>query len=296
MTIVYQSAAEVLKKFPRDSPQTTLLIKIGQGLIAMEVKYATFFGEEGGKKVFHTADSEEILKEKLSTRDNERKGLSVRLTEKLLDDLNAPEPEEQPDLYMFNHTPFPVFARLKLEAQADISLMGLTKVIDSKDPVSMEELQFPGIEQWKMFYERLKPVCVAACTNGHVMSFDTLCNFMREDGWDREECPNIIKVKCPTCRKRFEIHDMVPALCSIFIPLAEAESEKAAENKTKEDRIQTYFSTIDDEDDEDLEELREMVRREERETTEEEDDEEEDDDYEPDEDDDDDDISLEEEN
>jgi hypothetical protein len=290
-----QTAAEVLKNFPRDSPQVTLMTKIGQGLIAMDVGYATFYGEEGGKKVFHTAETEELLREQFMNKDIFLKGVSVKLTEKLLDDLNAPEPEQQPDLYMFNHTPFPVFARLKMEPQADISLMGLTKVIDSKDPVSMEDLQFPGIEQWKMFYERLKPVCVAACTNGHAMSFDTLCNFMREDGWDREECPNIIKVKCPTCRKRFEIHDMVPALCSIFMPLAEAESEKAAENKTKEDRIQTYFSTIDDEDDEDLEELREMVRREEQETTEEDD--EEDEEYEPEEDDEDDEYtSLEEEN
>lgn len=283
---VFTSARDILKKFPKESDQVSLMIKIGQGLLAMEVKYATFFGEENSKKVFHVAQTEEELREKFNTK-SIFKGLSVQLSEKLLEELTTPEPESQPDLYMFNHTPFPVFARLKMDPQADTYLMGLTKVMDTKDPVSMEDLQFPGIDQWKMFYDRLKPVCVAACTNGHAMSFDTMCNFMREDGWDREECHNIVKVKCPTCRKRFEIHEMLPMLCSVFIPLAEAESEKAADKRSKEDKIQTYFSTFDDEeDDEELEELRMMVRREEEETTGEgDDDEEEDDDYDPDEDD-----------
>jgi hypothetical protein len=295
---VFTSARDILKKFPKESAQVSLMNKIGQGLLAMEVKYATFFGEENSKKIFHVAQTEEELGEKFNNRENTMEGLSVRLTERLMEELTTQEPEPQPDLYMFNNTPFPVFARLKMDPQTDTPLMGLTKVIDTKDSVSMEELQFPGIDQWKMFYERLKPICVAACSNGHAVSFDTLCNFMREDGWDREECHNIIKVKCPTCRKRFEIHDMVPMLCSIFIPLAEAESERAAEKRSKEDNIQTYFSTFDDEDDdEELEELRMMVRREEDETTGEEDDEEEDDDYDPDEDDEEDeDTSLEDEN
>jgi hypothetical protein len=279
MLTIFQSAQAILKNFDRKSKQVTTLLKYGYGLLAMDIKFIFVLDNTSTEKSFYTADTLELLQEKFSNLNLETEPLAVEMSEKLLDGLKAPPA----DLYMFNNSPFPVFSRLAFEGPIETSLMGLTKVIDTKDPVSMEEIQFVGVDAWKAFYERLKPICVAACPNGHALSFDTLCNFYREDGWDQEELTKIVKVKCPASRKRFEIHDVVPQLCSVFSYLSEEESERAAEKKTKEDRIQTYFSTIEDEsDDEDLEELRMMMRREEEEDeTDDQDDMSEDDDYQP---------------
>jgi hypothetical protein len=263
--MIYESVPQIIKKFPRGSPTLNTLIRLGPGLVAMNVKYLTIEGET----LHHTAETPEEL-------NVVQNGLSVHLSRDLLSQLEQPR-----DMYMFDHAPFPVFAHMSMTERVD-SLMGLTKIIDTKDPVSMDELQFPTIDKWKGFYEALKPMCVAVCSNGHGMSFDTVCNFMRDDGWDPEECHELVKIKCPACRKRFLIHNMLPMLCAVFMPFSEAESEKAAESRKKKDTIRTYFSTLDDEDeDEELEDLRRLVQREEAEEAEDEAEDEEDGDYVP---------------
>lgn len=192
--------------------------------------------------------------------------LRVELSSSILEELGnykKPTPKKTPSTYMFVNTPFPVFAPLTLEGEVDPHLSGLMKVIDKRDPVSLEELTFVDAEFWKGLYEKLKNVCVDVCPNGHALSFDTLCNFMSDDGWSMEEICELCKVKCPCCRKRFQIHDTLPMLCGFFIPVVQSEKEKTEKERSKPDNIQTYFSTLDDEEDEELEEVRRMVASEE---------------------------------
>ena len=202
------------------------------------------------------------------TEDHQKEeGLKVELSEAMLEELKnyqkpAP-PKKLPSTYMFTGTPFPVFAKMLFEKEVDPNLSGLIKVIDTKDPVSLEELTFVDAEFWKEMYEKLKNICVDVCPNGHALSFDTLCNFMNDDGWTYDQVGEICKVKCPCCRKRFQIHDTLPLLCNFFTPIVEAETAKADKDRSKEDNISTYFSTMDDEDDDDLEEVRRMVENEE---------------------------------
>jgi len=192
----------------------------------------------------------------------EEGGLKVELSEEMLEELKnyqkpAP-PKKLPSTYMFTNTPFPVFAKMLFEKEVDHHLSGLMKVIDTKDPVSLEELTFVDAEFWKEMYDKFKNICVDVCPNGHALSFDTLCNFMNDDGWTYDQVGEICKVKCPCCRKRFQIHDTLPLLCNFFTPIVEAETTKTSDDAT-------YFSTMDDEDDDDIEEVRRMVENEEEE-------------------------------
>lgn len=193
-------------------------------------------------------------------------GLKVQLSEKLLEELKTikkPSKKSKEDMYMFSNAPYPVFSKLSFDREIDSNLMGLIKVIDTSDPATMEDLGFVDDNFWKTCYAHLKNTCMGVCPNGHGISFESLCNFMKDDGWDSTEIGNLIKVKCPCCRKRYLIHDTVPHLCAFFIPVVEALLEKEDNQRSKEDNITTYFSTLDDED-EDIQDLRQMVRDEEQ--------------------------------
>jgi hypothetical protein len=188
--------------------------------------------------------------------------LKVELSEEMLNYLReykTEQPKPTSSLYMVESSPFPVFIRTTLDPSVDHRLMGLSRVIDTRDPVTMEELSFHDATFWKNIYNQLRNACVDVCPRGHVVSFETLCSFMNDDGWSHDEAGNITKVKCPCCRMRFPIHDTLPLLCNFFAPIVEADKQNTDKNrKTKDDQIGTYFSTEDDED-EDLEELRRLV-------------------------------------
>lgn len=223
----------------------------------------------------HQGKLTEMLKE-LATESSTDPGLRVELSETMLDFLREYQPKRSKTvegLYMIESSPFPVFVKTTLDPSVDCKLMGLSKVIDTRDPVSMEELSFVDSTFWKNIYGMLRTVCVDVCPRGHAVSFETLCSFMNDDGWSHDEAGNIVKVKCPCCRMRFRIHDTVPLLCNFFVPIIEAEQMDTNKNrKTKDDQIETYFSTEDDED-EDLVELRALVLNQTREQDSAEDDE-----------------------
>jgi hypothetical protein len=102
---------------------------------------------------------------------------------------------------------------------------------------------------------------------------------MKEDDWEPEQCGDLVKVKCPACRRRYPIHDTVPLLAYVFKSIAQLDADKEAAKRTKDDKIQTYFSTYEDEeDDQEIQDLRRMVQREEQGND---DDESEDEDFEP---------------
>lgn len=211
-------------------------------------------------------------------------GLRVEISERLLEELKTikkPVKKAKEDLYMFSNAPYPVFAKMSFDREIDSNLMGLVKVIDQTDPATMEELSFVDDKFWKTSYEHLKNTCMGVCPNGHAISFESLCNFMKDDGWEAQEVGNLIKVKCPCCRKRYLIHETVPHLCAFFIPVVEAMVEKEDNQRSKEDNISTYFSTLDDEDEE-IQDIRQMLRNEEEAANEEDSDDsdEEDPDYE----------------
>jgi hypothetical protein len=232
--MIRDSASGILKDFNSESEEVSTLLGLGPGLLAASVEYVTI----SGKRVVHTSDKEELLK-------REEGALSVKLSEYLLSQLT---PASQ--LYMLEQTTFPVFAHLDIPRDI-ASLLEFTRVIDTKDPVSMDELKFPTIKEWKTIFDMLRPLCVAVCVNGHGLSFDTLCEFMRDDGWGQDDCCELSKVKCPVCRTRSPIHSIIPTLCSVFVSFAEEEAEKAAETPPKNDKIRTYFSTFSEEDEDD---------------------------------------------
>lgn len=260
-------------KIPRESKLFEVVLSIGPGLLAMELPFVTVFPDSDGKRVFHACKTAEERLEKFKTVNRVEDYLAVDLSDKLL------EAWKRPDVYIFNNTPFPIFAKIAFDHPVDHDLMGVTKLIDTKDVVSMEELKFATTESWKMLYEQLKCHCMACCPNGHALSFETLCNFMKEDDWEPEQCGDLVKVKCPACRSRYPIHDTVPLLAYVFKSIAQLDADKEASKRPKDDKIKTYFSTYEDEeDDQEIQDLRRMVQREEEDDD---DDESEDEDYEP---------------
>lgn len=186
--------------------------------------------------------------------------------------------KEKKDTYMLMDTPYPVFLKTRItKRKVSRLLSGMVKICGNTDPVLDEPLQFVNEDFWIEMYKTLKPVCVSCCPNGHPLSLNTLCGFMLDDCWDSTEVHDIIKVKCPICRKRYHVHESIILLARFFEALAENEIE---EPSVKDDKIQTYFSTESDEEDTtEIDNLRRMVENEgnEQEDDEQEDDEQEDD-------------------
>jgi hypothetical protein len=205
----------------------------------------------------------EALKEPTESSSSET-ALRVELSEDMLTYLKDYKPVKSKapveELYMIDSAPFSVFIKTTVDPSVDCTLMGLSKVIDTKDPVSMEELSFVDASFWKRIYNELRLVCVDVCPRGHVISFETLCSFMADDGWSHDEAGNITKVKCPCCRLRFRVHDTIPLLCNFFTPIISADKLNTdKDRKSKDDNIDTYFSTEDDED-ESVNDIRTMLR------------------------------------
>jgi hypothetical protein len=70
---------------------------------------------------------------------------------------------------------------------------------------------------------------------------------LRDDDWDINGLPNIVRVKCPMCRIRYLIHETMVTLAYSFNSLQTAMDP---EKNSKLEHVNTYFSTLDDETEE----------------------------------------------
>lgn len=234
-----------------DKRFTKLLRTYTPGLIAAGVKHIYVNMED---YTFSTEPKENYQK--------------IELTNKMI-------AKDKKEIYMMMDTPYPIFLKTRItKKKVSRLLSGMVKISEKNDPVLDEPLQFVNEDFWIEMYNSLKPVCVSCCPNGHALSLQSLCGFMLDDCWDSTEVHDIIKVKCPVCRKRYHVHESIILLARFFEALAENEID---EPSVKDDKIQTYFSTEEDEEDTtEIDNLRRLVENEDNEEENEEDEESED--------------------
>lgn len=152
------------------------------------------------------------------------------------------------DRVFITNADYPLTIDIPFTGNSNPRIMPLVKIKESEDPVSKEPLEFPTEETWTDLYNRLEKVCVACCPNGHPISFQSFCRMLRDDDWDINGLPNIVRVKCPMCRVRYLIHETMVTLAYSFNSLQTAiDPEKGS----KLEHVNTYFSTLDDETEED---------------------------------------------
>lgn len=156
------------------------------------------------------------------------------------------------DRVFITNADYPLTIEIPYSGSSNPRIVPLVKIKESEDPVSKETLEFPSEETWLEIYTRLEKICVSCCPNGHPISFQSFCRMLRDDDWDITNLPNIVKIKCPMCRKRYLIHETMVTLAYSFNSLQTAiDPEKGSELK----HVNTYFSTLDDEDEEETENI-----------------------------------------